>query len=278
MTAAGELKIQAVADLGGLGAKEGAPVTYNWMLPNLIRPILSWAVVLSLLLLKPNRSCQASWIVLPMAILAGSAQTLLGLTPLGSDGSDFMLEGINAIVFGLAAVWLLAPFLARKHRFVTFLCFLPVTAIFSALTFAIRQDWSEGEPIMLVQIAVFLVLGVVVVALALFLTGLVCRRSYRPLAISLWLLAMMVGLWFLIAAPIFAIGTIASGGDAPWLEFCGGLLLIAGICFVIVLPFLLLSFFNTLYRDRLKSLLHLAMAVPPAPLAEPPLVQPAVQG
>ena len=42
--------------------------------------------------------------MLPMAILAGGAQTLLGLTPLGSGESDFMLEGINAIVFGLAAV------------------------------------------------------------------------------------------------------------------------------------------------------------------------------
>lgn len=270
------MKIQAVADLGGLGAKEGAPVTYNWMMPNLVQPLLAWVVILGLLLLKPNRSCQACWILVPMAILAGGAQTLLGLTPLGSGGSDFMLEGINAIVFGLAAVWLLAPFLARKHRFVTFLCFLPVMAIFSAITFAIRQDWTESDSLMFVQIAVFLILAVAVMALALFLTGLLCRRSYRPLAVSLWLLAMLVGVWFLIAAPIFAIGTIASGGEAPWVEFCGGLLMIAGVCFAIALPFLLLSFFNALYRDRLKCLLHLEPAMPPSLLTPPLVPNPAV--
>ena len=262
-----------MADLGGLGAKEGAPVTYDWMLPNLVRPLLAWVVVLSLLLLKPNRCCPAWWVLVPMAVLAGGAQTLLGLTPLGSSGDGLFLEGINAMAFGLAAVWLLAPFLARKHRFVTFLCFLPVMAIFSAITFALRQDWTESGSLTFAMVGVFLTLAVLVMALALFLTGLVCRRSYRPLAVSLWLLAMTVGVWFLIAAPIFAIGTLASGGSAPWLEFCGGLLMIAGVCFAIVLPFLLLSFFNALYRDRLKSLLHLEPPLPPS-LPEPPLVQP----
>ena len=269
------MKIQAVADLGGLGAKEGAPVTYNWMLPNLVQPLLAWLVVLGLLLIKPNRCCAAWWILVPLAAVVGGAQAVLSLAGWSSSETDMFTEAITAFTFGLAATWLLAPFLARKHRFVTFLCFLPVMLGFGVLTFALRQDWSEGYSVasmVVLQVGIFLSLGVLVTALAMFLTGCLCRRSYRPVALALWLLAMLVVLWFVIVVPIFTIGMLMSGGDAPWLEMLGGLFIIAGVNFAIVLPFLLLSFFDPLYRERLKGLLHVAMTVPPAPLTEPPPV------
>ena len=57
----GDLTVVPVADLGGLGAREGLPAHYDWAAPNPIVPLLPWLLVLGLLLLPPNRCGQAWW-------------------------------------------------------------------------------------------------------------------------------------------------------------------------------------------------------------------------
>ena len=47
-------------------------------------------------------------------------------------------------------------------------------------------------------------------------------------------------------------------------------LVVSGISFGSLLPFLVLAFVNGLYRERLKGLLHLGGAVPPPVITPPP--------
>lgn len=175
-----------MANLGGLGAREGAPVTYNWILPNLLYPLLSWLLLVALLLgPKVNPRAAAWWILAPVAaVLIG--QTLVseaGLLP--SGGEEVFGEAIPALAFGLAAVWLRAPFLARSHRVLAFLCLAPTLALASSAAFAIRQDWTGDGGLLLMQGMVFLAFGAGVLALGLFLARLICRRSHRPAGLAL---------------------------------------------------------------------------------------------
>jgi len=144
----------AISDLGGLGAKEGAPVSYRWTPPSLIPSFLPWLAVLLLLLAKPNRCGRAWWIWLPLGCVAAMeqlSQSAFEFLPSGT--ADMFLEMAGSLAFGVAAVWLLAPQLARRHRFVTFLCLAPTLGVFSLFSFLVRQDWTgDGASLVLVML------------------------------------------------------------------------------------------------------------------------------
>jgi hypothetical protein len=74
----------------------------------------------------------------------------------------------------------------------------------------------------------------------------------------------------LIYGPFFLIGVIASGGNIPVLALLAIVGAMAGITFGVLLPFLVLSFANRFYRERLKALLHLGAAAAP-PAITPPM-------
>ena len=263
----------AISDLGGLGAKEGAPVSYRWTPPSLIPSFLPWLAVLLLLLAKPNRCGRAWWIWLPLGCVAAMKQlSQSAFEFLLSGTADMFLEMAGSLAFGVAAVWLLAPQLARRHRFVTFLCLAPTLGVFSLFSFLVRQDWTgDGASLVLVML-VPLALSVLVVALAIFLAGLACRGRYRPLGLYLWIFLSLLALWLVILTPFFAFAMIVSGGQLPWQEFFVVVLVLTAAGFVTLFPFLVLSSANSLFRERLKLLLHLGRETPPPVL--PPEMAP----
>jgi hypothetical protein len=194
---------------------------------------------------------------------------------LPSGTADIFLELAGSLIIGVAAVWLLAPQLARSHRLLTFLCFAPTLAGFSFFSFLVRQDWSEDGAIMALGMLVPLAISVFVVAAAILLAGLACRGRYRPSGLYLWIVVSLLALWFVIVTPFFAFAMIVSGGQLPWQEFFLMLLVLTAVSFGVLLPFLVLSSANSLFRERLKLLLHTEReapppALPPSPGAGPP--------
>ena len=262
-----------MADLGGLGAKEGAPVSYQWTPPSLIPSFLPWLAVLLLLLVKSNRCGQTWWIWVPLGCVAVIEQlSRSAFEFLSSGGADIFLEMAGSLAFGVAAVWLLAPQLARSHRLLTFLCIVPTLGIFSLFSFLMKQDWGGGDTALALAMLVPLAIGVFVVAVAILLAGLACRGRYRPLGLYLWIFLSLLALWLVILTPFFAFAMIVSGGQLPWQEFFVVVLVLTAAGFVTLFPFLVLSSANSLFRERLKLLLHLGRETPPPVL--PPKMAP----
>lgn len=256
----------ASADLGPLGARAGAPVAYHWLLPNLAPQLLPWLVILGLLALKPNRNGAAWLIWLPVICVL----LIIGL-PLGLPSqTDFLLDVAVALAFGLAAVWLLSTYLRRGHRLATALCVALVLGGFGILCLGAKQSVtaSSGEWVLDV---IVLGLGVLANVVALAVAGWLCRRHFDPVRLYLCFLVSLPILWLGLTIPFFLVALSQAGGLIAWSEFLAPVAVVAGINFALLLPFLILSSANTLFRERLKGLLHVAPAAAPQKvvLAEP---------
>ena len=269
LTAGGKLSIVTSSDLGGLGARDGPPVEYTWVLPSVWPQLLPWLAILGLLALKSNRTAAAWLIWLPV----GGVLAFTIAPPLMAPGGEFFLDAIAALVFGLAAVWLLSNHLRQSHRLLTFLSVLFTLAGFSALAFLSRQSWNLTD-FELLPTGVLLGVGVLTSAVALSLDGWICRRRFRPLGLYLWLFLSLAVVWLAVAAPLFVLAQISSGWRMSWGEFFIPILAVASGNFALLLPFLILSSASPFFRERLKALLNFEPEPPPmlsVPAQETPL-------
>lgn len=261
LTAGGKLKIVASADLGALGAMNGSPVEYPWTRLSLAPLLLPWLAILGLLVLKPNRQSAAWLIWLPLGCVAAFAVLVRVLVP---ARTSFLLEAFSAASFGLAAVWLVANYLRRSHRFLTFLCILVVLAGFGGTALLSNESRSLADA---ETVAGSITLGaaILVTSAALGLGSWILRRRFHPIGIYPCLLLSLAAIWVLIATAVRLIIEIPSRGTIPWdswFEFLMPVLMVAMINFVLLLPFLILSSASSFFRERLKALLHVQEKTP----------------
>lgn len=268
-TLAGDLKVAAYADLGGLGTKQGPPVTFVWKIPNLLPTLLPWLVLLALLALPSNRNARAWGIWAPLTVLA-----LLGgglgaaADALDNEAFGYSLHAAFAAAFGLAAVWLLGADLARCWRVLGIVLTTLSFAAVSLLAFVANPLWEQE--LELTYLAVFWLLSGVVFAGALSLTGWTCRRRFSSIRVLLRLPFCLWGMWLVAGSLLAGVVTLVSGGGFDWPGFAVGSVVLALVSFGVILPFLFLSFSCSFYRERLQSLLRL-----PAPEAAPAVPTPA---
>jgi hypothetical protein len=97
------------------------------------------------------------------------------------------------------------------------------------------------------------------------LCGLACRGRFRPFRLWLWFFVLLLAVSCAVAVPVYGIAVVVCSVPlcplAPFIIPTG--LLIAAVASATLLPFLVLSFANPLFRERLKTLLGLRSAVPP---------------
>ncbi len=269
----------AYSDLGGLGSKQGAPVAYDWAAPSLIPQALPWLAILGLLLLKANRRATAWWICVPLAVVGGVAcvpQSALDLLP--SSQFEMLLDLISGLGFGVAAVWLLSSYLGWKHRMLGFMGILLAQAGFSFLAFLFKQDWGEAG-IETLQLCIALGACALVLSVGLSLAGLLSRGRSGSLRLCIWLVIALAVVWLLILGPFFIFSMIVSGGRVPLVALFSIIGVATGVTLGVLLPFLVLSFANGFYRERLKGLLHLGdMPAPPVITPLAPALAQAVAG
>ncbi len=254
-----------MADLGGLGSREGTPVHYNLILPSPVPLLLPWLGVLLLLTLRPNRCRQAWWVLAPLVLLAG---IVAALQASARSGPNWIFDVFGAVAFGIASLWLLTPYLRRNHRFPTFVLMLAVLASGSELTYLLKQGWGfeRAQDLgLIIMVAIY----AAACAIALGVAGLLCKRRYSRLRLSLWLIALFLIVSCLTITPFFVAAVISGGAGPGWADLLIAVSAAAAIGFGILLPFLLLSFVNGFHGERLRSLLHVA--------SQPPMVMPAPQ-
>jgi len=63
--------------------------------------------------------------------------------------------------------------------------------------------------------------------------------------------------WITAGWLAFCVVMSMAAGHGPWLQMALAWLMVSGVTFGVLLPFLVLSFANGLYRERLKDLLRL---------------------
>jgi len=273
--------------LGGLGATEGPPIAYNWTARGLMPPLLPWLAILALLALKPNHGWSAWWIWLPLACLAaGWHYVQLGLESqrfgLPNDVYNVLIDAARALAFGVAALWLLAPYVGRQHRFHSFLRMVFVLAVLGVFSlavtagwgdeaaaariaalpgpgFAVAAGWAKGAA----QVMMLALLALVITA-AMVLSGLACRGHHRPFQLCLWLFLTLLAVWAAASALLHVLYLIASPGSVDYAPILGFGLFMVAVTFATLLPFLILASVSPFFRERLKALLHVKPEVPPA--------------
>ena len=252
------MKLSATGDLGALGAKQGPAISYTWSPPSRLPQLLAPFALLLLLLPKRNRSVQALWVAAPVVLSLVVASLLWAIPGVGSDAPAGLFEVFGATAFGLGAVWLLSPYLRRKGRFLTFLGMLATMELVGVLVYVFARQWSrDNVPMeMLIGVALFGPL----ISLAINLAGRSCRGRFGRLRLSLWSLVWIIAGWL----AVFVVMSVTAG-HGPWLQMALAWLMVSGVTFGLLLPFLVLSFANGFYRERLKDLLRLEDPAPAGP-------------
>jgi len=263
--------VAAYADLGGLGTKQGPPVAFVWKMPNLVPLLLPWLAVLVLLALPSNRNPRAWWIWAPLIglVLLGAGLNAAG-EALSEEVFTYTVQAGSAAVFGLTVVWLLGEGLARRCRALAIALTALAFAAISLLAFLVSPgsellgDASQLEPAVLLYLALVWITGGAVFAGALNLTGWVCRSRFSRTRSLLWLALWLLIMWIAAVGLLSCVAKLVYGEAFDWTALLVTPAILALVSFVTMLPFLILSFTNTFYRERLKHLLRLpAVAAPP---------------
>jgi len=270
--------VVAYADLGGLGAREGIPVVHTWEPPPpeppqmpvaisiSISTSLSLLILLPLFLLRQNRCSAAWWIWLPVVI---SALAGITITCLMTGNERSLAQTVVSFIVGLAAMWLLIPILESRYRIVAFFKALSVLAGFSLLAFAptllARQSgWIDLRP----YLAALLALASLAATLALTFGGFSVRRRFGRIRFLFWLAVWTVLAWTVIASPFVIISSL--NGDIEWGASLLAILYASAISLALLLPLVLLSFFQPFYQARFFGFFNLSQADQSAGAAVPP--------
>jgi hypothetical protein len=252
-----------------LGDKQGPYVEQSCAKARVALPFIPFAGLLGLMAIGRNRTPSAWWVWLAVAGGLGvSGIFRSGFNSMPSQQVDIFAQTISALTVGLAAVWLTAGYLGWRNRFLAFLGVLGVMAVVTMPTLALNQEMlslsSLTEAAQAAQTILLAGFGALMLAVALFIAGLLCRGTYHWLRLTLRTAVSALAVSALVLGPFFIIALVASGGRLSVLEFFAPYFLIAGLLFALLLPFVVLSLACPFYRERLKDLLHLRLpGLPP---------------
>lgn len=248
----------ASRDIGALGPKEGPPVDFHWNPAWNLLALAPWIVLVPLLLLRPNRRLRAWAVLLPLAAVVGLAALLLAAGVM----NDYLFIGVMYFELSLAVAWLISPYLIRMGRLAVLpLVFLMLGVGIAGMlaNFALPFDIDAFPVLMGSCFAFGVALGVA--TLGLVVAGLVCRKTYRPgrFVVAYGFAMALVGCLFsLPLVVLFTVGSIFSGAGLQILGVVGiyvGFGLLGGLgLYVLILPFITLTAFNSVYRERFQAL------------------------
>lgn len=239
-----------------LGYTEGQPVIYNWTVFISIAKVLPWLVLLVLLLLRPNRKWKAWMILIPLVIVHAG---LILFTPLLS----LLPFEANQIIGWFALAWtillLLVYTMKSQRRLVTSLFSIVVTVAVCFLS--ILSYYSLSFPEESLYLLVMFGLGVFIILLGMIATRFFIRRqnTFKDFLMRhpVWhlLISMVTGLIIYFVFSLMGMPTGWAGGILLEGLTVGAVMSI--ILYYILFPFLLMAFYNNVYRSRLQSVFEL---------------------
>lgn len=250
----GTLKIAVSQDIGDLGPETGAEVDYPWPLYRHFASLLPGLVVLLLLFARQNRNRQAWLVLIPVAVSGAVFYLPFRVFSSFGDGGGSPVN-ISSQLFGLATLWLLGDWLSRFARLKALLVAAVIMVIFT-----VSEALLQGSGASLLHVSALIAIGPI---LALVLAAYWCRRRFSRARYIGMLACACVAVMLSVIVTSIALFLVNTGGFAMrmLLSVLIGVPMIAGVTsiflFVFLLPFVLLSFYSSLYRQRFMSLLRL---------------------
>lgn len=206
------------------------------------------------MLRRANRRREAWFVFIPLAVTVLFVYLPFRLLDtFGMGGSPI---GVNGLLCGVAALWLLGDFLARTGPVKAVLSALGVMMILSGVGVLMQGS----RDMTLVVMAVLSLIPVLV----LLLTRMGCRRRFsnaRCIVLLLCFSVLVVFVLLLAAAIVLVITITPLSMTELWMSMLVGVPMGAGILgiivFLLLLPFVLLSLYNEWYRQRFMGALRL---------------------
>ncbi len=264
MTTFGELRIVASQDIGELGPKEGKAGIYNWKWYYNVLPLsLLFTLVLLLVFVRANRTPRA-WLIFVPLLIVNFLWSLFAKV-LNFGPADMMVFSVlfHSYAVGIAALWLLGHKIANRSRFTTFLLALAIMVIaglIGIVSYGMTDLSNEG-------LTILMCLGVLAFTMlfGFVLAGRRCRNRYSNLCFMLWL-ALWCEVVCVVSTLVFYSIMLAIYRPSISLFIILFQLLTMGLIFglcayVIVLPYMILAFRSSFFRQRFYDCFHLpAMA------------------
>ncbi|RKY09073.1 MAG: hypothetical protein DRP66_03070 [Planctomycetota bacterium] len=257
-------------DLGNLGSKESAPVTYTWRFIDNLSGLAVWVILLIVFILfRENWTPKAFLILLPMFVVNILWIGVKKATGMPSSAAGMFDVMFNSFTIGMATVWLVSHKFAGLNRFVIFLLSLIVMVLVYALgifSFSGLEFTSEA-----IVVTIFFCIVTAATFLAFALTGWRCRRRYTALRFMLWLAlwcpVLCLTAMLAYALTVFIIMIVIMGRSFPMeaiiqIPLVG--LLIGGILYLLLLPYMILVLNSDLFRRRFYGCFRLKGMSAPA--------------
>jgi len=264
----GELKIvpSAAADLGELGPHQGQGTSYDWKWYYSASGLFIWlALILAFVVPKANHDLHILWILVPLAIVNLLWLAFKKLSGMPSSAALQFDTAFRSAAVGVTVLWLVANYAGRFAGFVRFLLFFGILMVVTSLGILSYSTEFSNETTVFLAVFVFTAVTLLV---AMTLSQRFCGGTYRPVRFMLWLVLWTVlASWVAMVGFVVAVSIITSSWpgfpEGIWIVVLGGLMFAAHL-YVLNFPFMILSFVNPFFRERLFAGLHLKLMPVPA--------------
>ncbi|MBN2132724.1 MAG: hypothetical protein JW741_24705 [Sedimentisphaerales bacterium] len=222
--------------------------------------MIPWLLLpLAFVVLKENRTLQAAWILVPIALLAVVYGAVIRILPMDSGGVVQLDVMFTIMVVGFSMVWLLAERIGHRNRFVTFLLATLVYFGFLGVTLL-----SAGFGKSIIAIVALAAVSIPAILLAFVIASPHCTK---PFGAARFILTIGVAL-FVVLLVIFSVIMLlfyrAPGRPMRDLmnELLIGCLFGSLIYYGVLLPFLILLLAHPFWRKRLEAVLGIQTKAP----------------
>jgi len=240
-------------------------VAYNWKLYYNLPAIGLWVLlVLAIVLVKGNRNIRSLLVLIPLLTVYLVWLGLEWALGVESSGKAILDQVAVSLAIGVAILWLLGHKIGSRNRFAAFLLALIVVVavgVVGALSYG-GVDFSRETVVATVLFGIM----ILVMLLSFVLTGLSCRKRYSPWRFILWL-----AVWTVTMAVVFLLGYLVVAmvvlklGDGRPIDMLASILLrvliaglVVGACtYGLVIPYMVLVFRSSFYRERFYACLRL---------------------
>ncbi|MEN6425204.1 MAG: hypothetical protein ABFE13_07565 [Phycisphaerales bacterium] len=240
----------ASADLGEFGPTDGRPVLYHFSPLYRVQGFIAWLLLpLAFVVFKENRTAQAAWILVPIALLAAIYWVVRVILKLSSGDAVQMNVLFMVMVVGFSLVWLLGERIGNRNRFLAFL--LATLVWFGFLGVSLLGAGVGKTMIMAASMAA---VSIPPIVLAFVAATLVCAKTFGRFRF----IACMAGTLFVsllaVLSAVMLIFSMPAGRSMSdrLVEVLLASFVISLVYFVGLLPFLVLLFANSFWRKRLE--------------------------